>query len=81
MAKAHLRCLATLESDRLRADYQGFHTFDAADVERAINCVRALVTDVLAYLRSQDPNLPALLDGPLRDALGPIDADRLSNDD
>jgi uncharacterized protein (UPF0332 family) len=75
MPKAHLRCLATLESDRLRADYQGFHSFEAADVERGLDCVRLLVTDVLAYLRAQDPNLPALLDGPLRDAMGGLTAD------
>jgi uncharacterized protein (UPF0332 family) len=69
MPKAHLRCLATLESDRLRADYQGFHSFDAADVERALDCVPKLVTDALAYLRTQDVSLPAALDGALRTAL------------
>ena len=70
MPKGHLRCLATLESDRLRADYQGYHSFDDDDVTRALGCVRALVADALAYLsaQSQEPGLSTLV-ASVRDAL------------
>lgn len=72
MPKAHLRCLATLESDRLRADYQGYHAFDAEDVQGALGCVPALVADALAYLAGQDPAAMSTMEQPLRDALSQL---------
>lgn len=69
MPKSHLRCLATLESDRLRADYQGYHSFDAEDVARALDCVPALVAAALDYLHAQEPTALATLWAPLREAM------------
>jgi len=69
MPKAHLRCLATLESDRLRADYQGYHSFDADDVARALSCVPALVAAALDYLRAQEPTALATQQAALQEAM------------
>jgi uncharacterized protein (UPF0332 family) len=72
LPKAHLRCLATLESDRLRADYQGYHSFDAADVAQALGCVPGLVTDALTYLLAQEPAALGALEEPVRTALAQL---------
>jgi uncharacterized protein (UPF0332 family) len=55
--KQALRTLATLESDRIRADYQGFHSFEAADVDETMPKVHTLVGEALAYLQRRDPEV------------------------
>jgi uncharacterized protein (UPF0332 family) len=54
--REHLKTLGQLEADRLRADYQGFHQFDAEDVARAYVSVVALV---LAAMDDLEVRIPA----------------------
>ena len=72
MQRAHLKCLATLESDRLRADYQGFYRFDAQDVADSRGCVAALVRASIDYLSEQDTTVSSSLQPALDDALAHI---------
>jgi len=51
----HLKTLGQLEADRLRADYQGFHQFDAEDVARAHAPVIALVLSAMDDLEVRVP--------------------------
>jgi hypothetical protein len=69
MQRAHLKCLATLESDRLRADYQGFYRFDAQDVADSRGCVVVLVRASSKYLAEQNTDLLNHLQPALDDAL------------
>lgn len=54
--RSNLKVLGQLEADRLRADYQGFHQFDAEDITRARPPVLDLVRAALAYLEVQAPH-------------------------
>jgi len=72
-AAGHLKTLARLEGDRLRADYQGFHRFEAEDVEQALEPVSTLVTAVLDYLAGQDPRMLADSGTAIRQALAALD--------
>jgi len=69
MQRAHLKCLARLESDRLRADYQGFYRFDAQDVADSRGCVAALVRASIDYLTEQNTELLCNLQPAIDDAL------------
>jgi uncharacterized protein (UPF0332 family) len=53
--RQHLKTLGQLEADRLRADYQGFHQFDAEDVARAHAPVMALVAAAMDDLKVRVP--------------------------
>ena len=70
--RAHLKCLARLESDRLRADYQGYHQFDEEDIERALASVLPLLDDLLAYLKAQDTAILGEAELPLQAALSQL---------
>ncbi len=65
----HLKTLARLEGERLRADYQGFHRFGAPDVAEALGPVVDLVAAVLDYLTAQEPAALAEIGPALRGAL------------
>jgi uncharacterized protein (UPF0332 family) len=54
--REHLNTLGQIEADRHRADYQGFHQFEAEDVARAHATVMALV---LAAMDDLEVRIPA----------------------
>jgi uncharacterized protein (UPF0332 family) len=70
--QVHLKTLARLEADRLRADYQGFHQFGAEDLEQTLGPVTALVTAALDYLQEREPALVAQLGVGIRQALARV---------
>jgi uncharacterized protein (UPF0332 family) len=67
--KAHLKTLGHLESDRLRADYQGYYSFDAADVAMAQGPVLDLVRRTLDYLAEREPMALVGIETQVREAI------------
>lgn len=72
-ANSHLKTLARLEGERLRADYQGFHSFGADDVAQARVPVSALVVAVLDYLEAQSAERLAPAGSVIRAALAALE--------
>jgi len=70
--RSHLKTLGQLEADRLRADYQGFHQFEAEDVTRARPPVLDLVRAGLDYLEVQVPEVAGAIASRIR---GELDQD------
>lgn len=61
-AKEDLRTLSNLETDRIRADYQGYYSYEAADVLAAHDRVSALLDRALAYLHEREPYVMDVVD-------------------
>ncbi len=72
-AASHLKTLGRLEADRRRADYQGFHRFNAEDVDQTLGPVLVLVNAVLDALVAHSPSALTESGAALRGALAALD--------